>query len=158
MHTHWVRSITSHLPHSQSNFMSTFQVGLILIVDCISLVVCNVLPSNPHLDTNDLTETDEDRRGRILDNLIDFSSAVIDQETGLKCVRTEETLKTVEREKLLSCTHSSINICHYTYVTKFSPFRPRVCEDIYSKSCTIVSVCIPWKNSPATETIVPIKI
>ena len=100
-----------------------------------SQTLSHVLPSNPHLD---ITDTQEDRRGRILDNLIDFSSAVLDEETGLKCVRTDETVETVEREKLLSCTHSSINICHYTYVTKFSPFQPRVCEDVYSKKCNIV--------------------
>ena len=133
MRAHWVRSERRNV-----NILTlTFQVGLMLIVDC-GLIVSNILPENPHLDNNHLAETHEGRRGKILDNLIDFSGALMDEETGLKCVRTEETLETVEREKLLSCTHSSINICHYTYVTKFSPFRPRVCEDIYSKSCTIV--------------------
>ena len=107
---------------------------MILTLGC-SQIVCDVLPRNPHLDTED---TAEDRRGRILDNLIDFSSAVLDEETGLKCVRTEETLETLEREKLLSCTHSSINICHYTYVTQFSPSRVEVCEDVYTKNCNIV--------------------
>ena len=133
MLTHWVR--TRNTPgHHGENLMLSFQVWVILTLGC-SQIVCDVLPRNPHLDTED---TAEDRRGRILDNLIDFSSAVLDEETGLKCVRTEETLETLEREKLLSCTHSSINICHYTYVTKFSPFQPRVCEDVYSKQCNIV--------------------
>ena len=80
---------------------------------------------------------DGERSGKSLAD-IDFTAATLDEETGLKCVRTEETLETLEREKLLSCTHSSINICHYTYVTKFSPFQPRVCEDVYSKQCNIV--------------------
>ena len=80
---------------------------------------------------------DGERSGKTLAD-IDFSSAVLDDETGLKCVRTDETVETVEREKLLSCTHSSINICHYTYVTQFSPTRVEVCDDVYTKNCNIV--------------------
>ena len=133
MRAHWVRSERRNV-----NILTlTFQVGLMLIVDC-GLIVSNILPENPHLDNNHLAETHEGRRGKILDNLIDFSGALMDEETGLKCVRTEETLETVEREKLLSCTHSSINICHYTYVTKFRSSRQEVCEDIYTKNCNIV--------------------
>ena len=97
----------------------------------------DVGPEHHHTDHGAGHHHNKPRSGKNLED-IDFTSATLDEETGLKCVRTEETLETVEREKLLSCTHSSINICHYTYVTKFSPFRPRVCEDIYSKSCTIV--------------------
>ena len=80
---------------------------------------------------------DGERSGKSLAD-IDFTAATLDEETGLKCVRTEETLETLEREKLLSCTHSSINICHYTYVTQFSPSRVEVCEDVYTKNCNIV--------------------
>ena len=80
---------------------------------------------------------DGQRSGKTLAD-IDFTAATLDEETGLKCVRTEESLETVEREKLLSCTHSSINICHYTYVTQFSPSRVEVCEDVYTKNCNIV--------------------
>ena len=135
MLTHSVRiHETSWSDNLSLTIVQSFQVWVILTLGC-SQILCDVLPSNPHLDTGD---SEEDRRGRILDNLIDFSSAVLDEETGLKCVRTDETVETVEREKLLSCTHSSINICHYTYVTKFSPFQPRVCEDVYSKKCNIV--------------------
>ena len=134
MLTHSVR--TRQIYRGQNlTIIQSFQVWVILTLGWSQRILCDVLPSNPHLHT---TDSAEDRRGRILDNLIDFSSAVLDDETGLKCVRTDETVETVEREKLLSCTHSSINICHYTYVTKFSPFQPRVCEDVYSKKCNIV--------------------
>ena len=78
------------------------------------------------------------RQGRDLNNLLDFSTAVLDEETGMKCINTEESIQSLEREKLLSCTHSSINICHFTYVTKFKPFRQEICEEIYTKNCNIV--------------------
>ena len=80
------------------------------------------------------------RRGRALENkLLDFSAAELDPDTGLKCLRMEnETVAGVERERLLSCTHSSINICHFTYVTRFKSARQRVCDEIYTKNCNIV--------------------
>ena len=125
MLTLWVRPT-----QQQHSLISVLQVGLILTLHSPRVL--------SDVDTNHLTHSQQERRGRILDNLIDFSSAVLDEETGLKCVRTEETLETLEREKLLSCTHSSINICHYTYVTQFSPSRVEVCEDVYTKNCNIV--------------------
>ena len=80
------------------------------------------------------------RRGRALENkLLDFSAAELDPVTGLKCLRMEnETVAGLERERLLSCTHSSINICHFTYVTRFKSARQRVCDEIYTKNCNIV--------------------
>ena len=42
--------------------------------------------------------------------LIDFSGAVLDPETGLKCVIEEKTIEAVEREQLLTCTHSMIQV------------------------------------------------
>ena len=69
---------------------------------------------------------------------VDFSSAVLDEETGLKCVKSETSVARAGRESLLTCRHSSVTICHVTYVTRFTQFRPRVCEDTYSKRCTIV--------------------
>lgn len=50
---------------------------------------------------------------------IDFSKAVDDPETGLQCVTNEATVDTLERERLLECVHKSVNICHYTYVTRY---------------------------------------
>ncbi len=49
---------------------------------------------------------------------IDFSGAYDDPETGLKCVDDQLTVQSKEAERLLECTHSTVNICHYTYVTK----------------------------------------
>ena len=48
----------------------------------------------------------------------DFSEAVLDEETGLNCVKTEKSILKSERESLLTCRHSAINICHYSYVTR----------------------------------------
>ncbi len=49
---------------------------------------------------------------------IDFSGAYDDPATGLKCVSEELSVQSKETEKLLQCTHSLVNVCHYTYVTK----------------------------------------
>ena len=90
--------------------------------------------------------------------LIDFSSAVEDPSTGLKCVLEEATVDTFEKERLLTCTHSMIQVlhlraslyhvstltffspqvCHYTYVTQFRPHRVEECSEYYEKTCSIV--------------------
>ena len=84
--------------------------------------------------------------------LIDFSSAVEDPSTGLKCVLEEATVDTFEKEQLLTCTHSMIQVwhfkffwliscpqvCHYTYVTQFRPHRVEECSEYYEKTCSIV--------------------
>ena len=101
-------------------------------------ILCSQLPgdraNHPHHGDGQV------RRGRALENkLLDFSAAELDPVTGLKCLRIEnETVASVERERLLSCTHSSINICHFTYVTRFKSSRQRVCDEIYTKNCNIV--------------------
>ena len=60
---------------------------------------------------------EEERRGRedggrdgFVGQLIDFSSAVEDPSTGLKCVLEEATVDTFEKEQLLTCTHSMIQV------------------------------------------------
>ena len=78
------------------------------------------------------------RKGRSTDLLIDFSEAVDDAETGLKCVIEEEKLKTLEKASLLTCTHSMVNVCHYSYVTQFRPIREEQCEAYYDKTCRIM--------------------
>merc|ERR1719397_527482 len=83
------------------------------------------------------------RRGRqdgedFVGQLIDFSSAVEDPSTGLKCVLEEATVDTFEKEQLLTCTHSMIQVCHYTYVTQFRPHRVEECSEYYEKTCSIV--------------------
>ena len=94
---------------------------------------------NARLTTRPKSKSKHRVRARGGKNLaIDFSSAVLDEETGLQCVRSESSIQSSERESLLTCRHSRVNICHYTYVTKFKPFSPRVCEDFYNKKCNIV--------------------
>ena len=79
------------------------------------------------------------RQGRALaNNLLDFSAASLDPATGLKCVAAAGAVAGLERERLLSCTHSSITVCHFTYVTRFRSAPATVCEEIYTKNCNIV--------------------
>lgn len=62
---------------------------------------------------------------------IDFSKAVFDPKTGMKCVIEESTVSDVEREKILECVHKKINTCHYGYVTKFKSHRVEVSIYVY---------------------------
>ena len=43
--------------------------------------------------------------------MIDFSGAVDDPSTGLKCVVEEVAVATFDKEQLLTCTHSMIQVC-----------------------------------------------
>ena len=79
---------------------------------------------------------------------IDFSKAVDDPETGLQCVTNEATVETLEREKLLECVHKTVNICHYTYVTRFRNHRVEECKDHYEKICNI-----NYHQDPVNETV-----
>ena len=68
-----------------------------------------------HQRDNEHHDQDEERRGRqdgegFVGQLIDFSSAVDDPSTGLKCVLEEATVDTFEKERLLTCTHSMIQV------------------------------------------------
>ena len=68
---------------------------------------------------------------------IDFSKAVFDPATGMKCVIDESTVPTIERERMLECVHKNINTCHYGYITKFKTHRVEECHDNYEKKCSI---------------------
>ncbi|QQP53221.1 Putative LOC101165754, partial [Caligus rogercresseyi] len=87
------------------------------------------------------------RRKREAD-AIDFRNAYDDPDTGLKCINKEASIQTKEQERLLECVHSRINVCHYTYVTRFTSQRVEKCDDHYEKICRIV-----FKNLPTNETI-----
>ena len=73
---------------------------------------------------------DEERRGRqdgegFVGQLIDFSSAVEDPSTGLKCVLEEATVDTFEKEQLLTCTHSMIQVfIEVSLCSNFTSFSP----------------------------------
>ena len=56
------------------------------------------------------TGREEGGRDGFVGQLIDFSSAVEDPSTGLKCVLEEATVDTFEKEQLLTCTHSMIQV------------------------------------------------
>merc|ERR1711997_56807 len=79
---------------------------------------------------------------------VDFSSCVADPESGLCCVEKEETVTTIEKEPLLECTHKTVEKCHYTYVTEFSPVQEEVCEENFEKTCQIT-----FKQQAVNETV-----
>ena len=80
------------------------------------------------------------RRGRQVDPVkagIDFSTAVFDEEVGKMCVTKEEEVESVERQKVLECTHKMVEKCHYTYVTIFTTSQEEDCEENFEKKCQI---------------------
>ena len=77
------------------------------------------------------------RSDKLAGGQIDFSKAVFDTATGMKCVTEESTVSTIEREKQLECVHKNVNTCHYGYVTKFKNHRVEECHDNYEKKCSI---------------------
>jgi len=92
------------------------------------------------------------RRGRqeegAVQGGVDFSGCVNDPETGLCCVEKEETVKTLEKDPILECTHKNVEKCHYTYVTQFTPAQEEVCEENFEKSCQIT-----FKQQAVDETV-----
>ena len=79
---------------------------------------------------------------------VDFSGCVDDPETGLCCVEKEETIKTLQKDPILECTHKNVEKCHYTYVTQFSPTQEEVCEENFEKTCQIT-----FKQQAVNETV-----
>ena len=79
---------------------------------------------------------------------IDFSACVQDAETGLCCVEKEESIKTLEKDPILECTHKNTEQCHYTYVTKFVPTQEEVCDENFEKNCQIT-----FKQQAFNETV-----
>jgi len=92
------------------------------------------------------------RQGRQEDGAIqggiDFSACVEDPDTGLCCVEKEETIKTLEKDPILECTHKNTEQCHYTYVTKFVPTQEEVCDENFEKTCQIT-----FKQQAFNETV-----
>jgi hypothetical protein len=79
---------------------------------------------------------------------IDFSTAVFDEAVGKRCITKEEEVDSVERLKVLECTHKSVEKCHYTYVTQFIPSQEEVCQENYEKTCQIT-----FKQQAYNETV-----
>ena len=102
-----------------------------------------------HHHHRDHRHRQEPRQGRQAeDTSIDFSAAYEDPDTGLQCIDKEAIVQTKEREKLLECTHSNINVCHYTYITRFTSQREEVCKDNYEKICNIA-----FRRTATNETV-----
>ena len=91
---------------------------------------CNLLPREIKTD-------DENNNGRHSDLVIDFT-AVSDPQTGLQCLVKTDNVSTVPNDTLLSCVHSLVNICHYSYATQFRHTIEQLCEEYYDKNCYIV--------------------
>jgi len=79
---------------------------------------------------------------------VDFTGCVDDPETGLCCVEKEETIKTIQKDPILECTHKNVEKCHYTYVTQFTPAQEEVCEENFEKTCQIT-----FKQQAVNETV-----
>jgi hypothetical protein len=69
---------------------------------------------------------------------VDFTGCTPDPEKpNLCCVEKDETVTSIEKEPQLECTHKTVEKCHYTYVTQFTPAQEEVCEENFEKSCQI---------------------
>eukprot|EP00094_Tigriopus_californicus_P013729 TCALIF_13285-PA protein Name:"Protein of unknown function" AED:0.54 eAED:0.54 QI:0/0/0/0.5/1/1/2/0/369 len=79
---------------------------------------------------------------------IDFSNAVLDPESGKRCVIKNEEVQSLEKEPILECDHKNVEKCHYTYVTQFKPAQEEVCEENFEKVCQIT-----FKQQATNETI-----
>merc|ERR1711953_339802 len=78
---------------------------------------------------------------------VDFSDCET-QDDGMCCVMREEEITTLKKDPILECTHKSVEKCHYTYVTEFSPVQEEVCEENFEKKCQIT-----FKRMAVTETV-----
>ena len=97
----------------------------------------------------------ESRRGRQNSDLeneavpggVDFSGCEM-QDDGMCCVMREEEITTLAKDPVLECTHKSVEKCHYTYVTEFTPAQEEICEENFEKKCQIT-----FKQMAVTETV-----
>lgn len=78
---------------------------------------------------------------------VDFSGCEM-QDDGMCCVMREEEITTLAKDPILECTHKSVEKCHYTYVTEFTPAQEEICEENFEKKCQIT-----FKQMAVTETV-----
>ena len=78
---------------------------------------------------------------------VDFSGCEM-QDDGMCCVMREEEISTLTKDPILECTHKSVEKCHYTYVTEFTPAQEEICEENFEKKCQIT-----FKAMAVTETL-----
>ena len=91
---------------------------------------------------------DREGRQRTVQGGIDFSTAEIDPESGLRCVFDEDEVESIEKTPILECTHQNVEKCHYTYVTTFDSAQEEVCEENFEKQCSIT-----FKQKAFNETV-----
>ena len=70
------------------------------------------------------------------------------QDDGMCCVMREEEITTLAKDPILECTHKSVEKCHYTYVTEFTPAQEEICEENFEKKCQIT-----FKQMAVSETV-----
>jgi len=78
---------------------------------------------------------------------VDFSGCEM-QDDGMCCVMREEEITTLAKDPILECTHKSVEKCHYTYVTEFTPAQEEICEENFEKKCQIT-----FKQMAVSETV-----
>ena len=78
---------------------------------------------------------------------VDFSGCET-QDDGMCCVFREEEVTSLKKEPILDCQHKSVEKCHYTYVTEFTPAQEEICEENFEKKCQIT-----FKQMAVTETL-----
>jgi len=78
---------------------------------------------------------------------VDFTGCEM-QDDGMCCVMREEEITEVVKDPVLECTHKSVEKCHYTYVTEFTPAQEEICEENFEKKCQIT-----FKQMAVTETL-----
>ena len=68
---------------------------------------------------------------------LDWSQAALDPATGLLCVQTGEGAgqRPGARERLLSCTHTRVEVCQASYPTRYRPTHGQQCEETFEKRC-----------------------
>ena len=74
--------------------------------------------------------------GEVVTGGIDFSGCET-QPDGMCCVFKESSVKSIQKDPVLECTHKQVEKCHYTYVTEFLPNQEEVCEENFEKKCQI---------------------
>ena len=112
-------------------------------------------------EDNDVSyDTSDDGRGQANDALdnpkepfkpsggIDFTGCSVDPSSGMCCVLKEEQMTTLEKDPILECRHTTVQRCHYTYVTQFKPAQQEECQENFEKSCQIT-----FRQEAVTETV-----
>ena len=86
---------------------------------------------------------------------VNFTTAEFLNEAGKQCTVKKIEVDTLERTPRLKCVHRSIEKCHFTYITKFSPVKTKTCEENYHKKCRI-TFAPHSRNETVTKCLTPV--